>query len=417
MNNKQDVHILRELAKQTMEVAAQDVQDERRALWRDFNSLRTHRTPVYVLDPQGMWREVFSESELQCENALFRQYENWMRLQLYHASFGDDFVTEPWITVRPTYTNKTPDWRTWGVPIQMQRIAETLAYHLPEPPVTEPGDIAKLVAPDMSIDRETTEQHFAMIEDAVGDIIAVAPDYFPGGVYNISYTLAYLLGPEQMMYQLHDRPEMVHSLSAMIADAATRIYDDAEKQGLLSSCDQSFLSNPGIQAMPYCHELPGPWPRQAVPMSQHWVYDCSQEFEPIGPDMFEEFVLGYLRPFYEKFGLTAYGCCENLTAKIPHLKKISNLRRVAVTPWADDERCAEQLGADYVVSWRPNPSEMLTNGFDPERITRIIRNAKDIYGRHNCHWEINLKDFITVESDRDRLRKWVETARAALNEN
>ena len=36
--NKKDVRVLRELAKQTMEIAAQDIQNERRILWRDFTA-------------------------------------------------------------------------------------------------------------------------------------------------------------------------------------------------------------------------------------------------------------------------------------------------------------------------------------------------------------------------------------------
>jgi len=45
-----DIQILRELAKQTMEVAHQDIQNERRELWSDFNSMKTRRVPVYILD-------------------------------------------------------------------------------------------------------------------------------------------------------------------------------------------------------------------------------------------------------------------------------------------------------------------------------------------------------------------------------
>jgi len=68
---KKDIFVLRELAKKTMEMANLDIQNERRVLWRDFNSLKTYRTPVYILDPQGMWREVFSEKDLECEDAFF----------------------------------------------------------------------------------------------------------------------------------------------------------------------------------------------------------------------------------------------------------------------------------------------------------------------------------------------------------
>ncbi|MCL2462423.1 MAG: hypothetical protein FWF44_07135 [Defluviitaleaceae bacterium] len=412
--NKNDISVLRELAKQTMEAASADIQDERRALWRDFNSLKTYRVPVYVLDPQGMWREVFSEKELQCEDGFFRGYENWMRLQLYHATFGDDYIIEPWLTVGAEYADDTPDWWTWGVHIEVERINETMAFHMPDPPILTPGDIRKLAAPKGVIDWEATRRRQNMLEEAVGDIIPVVLDSYPPGVGGLSYILSYLLGPEKMLYQLYDQPEMVHEISAFISESSLKICDEADKQGMFSNCDSTFGGNPQIQAMPYCRELPEPGPRKAVPMNQHWMYDCSQEFESVGPEMYNEFVLSYQIPVYEKFGLTAYGCCENLTGKIPYLKKLKNLRRVAVTPWADDEACARQLEDKYVVSWRPNPSEMVMNGFDPERIKRIIRRAKKIYESYGCHWEINLKDFISVEHDRERLRNWVRAAREAL---
>ena len=412
---KNDVQVLRELAKQTAEEAARGVHNERRSLWRDFNSLRTTRVPVYILDPQGMWREVFSEKELKCEDALFRVYENWMRLQLYHATFGDDYIIEPWVTVRPVYQSPRPDWQTWGVHMDIERIKDTLAYHLGEAPVKTPGDIAKLAPPFPIIDKEKSEADFEKIQDAIGGVIGVIPDNFPPGAVGLSYTLAWMLEPEQMLYQLHDRPEMVHQLSKMITDNSMKICLDADEKGLFSNCDHTFHANPLIQAMPYCHELPEPGERRIVPMSQHWIYACSQEFECVGPEMYEEFVLSYERPIYEKFGLTSYGCCENLTKKIPYLKKIKNLRRVAVTPWADDEECAEQLGRDYVVSWRPNPAEMVMQGFDEDRIKTVVKRAKRIYESRGCHWEINLKDFISVERDRDRLRKWVEIVRSVVD--
>lgn len=413
--NKNDVHVLRELAKRTLEEAMRPAYNERRTLWRDFNSLRGTRVPVYILDPQGMWREVFSEIELLCEDALFRSYENWMRLQLYHATFGDDYIIEPWVTVRPVYANTAPDWYSWGVHVDVERISGTMAYHLGEPPIKTPEDIQKLIPPIPVIDAQKTAAKFDMIQDAVGDVVGVVPDNFPPGAVGLSYTLAYLLEPQQMLYQLYDQPDMVHRLSKLISETSLRICDEAEAQGLYSNCDSTFHGNPQIQAMPYCHELPEPGARTATPMSEHWIYDCSQEFESVSPEMYEEFVLSYERPIYEKFGLTSYGCCENLTKKIPYLKKIKNLRRVAVTPWADDEECAGQLGGDYVVSWRPNPAEMVMQGFDAERIKAVIKRAKSIYESCGCHWEINLKDFISVECDPDRLRKWVALVRSIVD--
>ena len=410
-----DIRVLRELAKRTMEIAAMDVQNERRILWTDFNSKKTRKVPVYILDPQGLWIELFGDGALECENALFREYEEWLRLQLYHASFGDDYILEPWITVKPIYKNDGSHWESWGFEPEVERINETLAFHLKSPPIKTPSDAAKLVTGIGVIDEEATAAKIGLLKEAVGDIIGVIPDMYPPKVSGLSYTLSQLLGPQEMMYQLYDEPEMVHELCAGISGAAVKICDEAEKQGHFSNCDETFLNNPLIQAMPYCREFPSPGERHTVSMKEHWIYDTAQEFEGISPEMFNEFIVEYQKPLYERFGLTAFGCCENLTDKIKYLKKISNLRRIAVTPWADDEACAKQIEDKYIISWRPNPTEMVALDFDAERIRRIIKHAKAIFDRYGCYWEINLKDFITVNNDRGRLAEWVKVAREALD--
>ncbi len=43
------------------------------------------------------------------------------------------------------------------------------------------------------------------------------------------------------------------------------------------------------------------------------------------------------------------------------LRQFPNLRNIVVTPRADVRRCAEQIGTDYVISWRPNPADMAKN--------------------------------------------------------
>ena len=412
-----DAEILRDLAKQLSEIASGGNQDEKRKLWSDFNSMKTRQVPVYILDPQGVWREIFSQSDLKCEDGFFRHYEGAMRLWLYRSTFGDDFIAEPWITVTADYKGGGPNWWNWGFDAgKMSRIPETLAYHLPEPPIKSEKDLSGLVTEIGAIDEEKTAEKANRLTDAIGDILPVILDLYPPKIGGLSYALAYLLGPEQMMYQFYDNPEMVHNLGKIISDASMAICVEAEKAGRFTNCDSTFGGNPQIQAMPYSHELQNPGPQRAVSMKQHWIYDCAQEFEGAGPEIFDEFLLEYQRPIYEQFGLAAYGCCENLTKKIKYLKKIKNLRRVAVTPWADYEECAKQLEDKYVISWRPHPAEMVTNGFDPGLVARRIKEAKEIFEKHGCFWEINLKDFITVDYDKNRLADWVKVARSALGQ-
>ena len=98
--------------------------------------------------------------------------------------------------------------------------------------------------------------------------------------------------------------------------------------------------------------------------------------------MHGEFLLQYQLPILRQFGLAAYGCCEDLTRKIGMLRKIPNLRRIAVSPFADVARCAEQIGRDYVLSYRPSPSDMVGYGFNPERVRAILR--RDLTACRDC---------------------------------
>ena len=135
----------------------------------------------------------------------------------------------------------------------------------------------------------------------------------------------------------------------------------------------------------------------------------------VGPEMFREFMLEYQIPIMREFGLTAYGCCEDLTMKIPLLRAIPNLRRIAVSPMANVRRCAEQIGSDYVISYRPSPADMVSYGFNPDRIRTILR--RDFGFLRGLCFDITLKDVETVERDPRRIRAWVRLVREILDES
>lgn len=97
-----------------------------------------------------------------------------------------------------------------------------------------------------------------------------------------------------------------------------------------------------------------------------------------------KFMLQYQLPILDKFGLVAYGCCEDLTNKIGILRKLRNLRRIAVSPFANVARCAEQIGQDCVISYRPSPADMVSYGFDKYRIRSILR--RDLQACKECHF-------------------------------
>ena len=97
-----------------------------------------------------------------------------------------------------------------------------------------------------------------------------------------------------------------------------------------------------------------------------------------------------------------------------HAAPDSNLRRIAVSPFADVAACARQIGRDYVLSYRPSPSDMVGYGLDRDHIRGILQN--DLAACRDCHVDITLKDVETVQGDPDRVRKWVVLVRDVIDD-
>jgi hypothetical protein len=140
---------------------------------------------------------------------------------------------------------------------------------------------------------------------------------------------------------------------------------------------------------------------------------AAQEFALISPAMHEEFLLRYQLPIMQHFGLVAYGCCEDLTQKIAMLRHVPNLRIIAVAPRADLKSCAAQIALDYVISWRPNPTDVISCGFDEHRTRRILREGLAV--TRGQHVQIHLKDVETVEGDTRRLARFAQIAREEID--
>jgi len=401
-----DVRLLRDLARRYVDVCRRPVQDERRDLWRRHNSLERTRPLIYAR--AFAWAEM-PQSRCECEDPFYRHFENSFRQQLFRDTLEDDSVLEPWVTLQAK--RLTPPGGVWGMSHKW-RGRENRGAGVWDAPIKEPEDVERLAEVHHVIDEEATARSAARLRDAIGDIIPVCVDRAP--VYrvwdgDISTQLAYLRGLEQVMWDMVDRPRWLHGLLAFMRDGILRTHREAEEAGDWRLCNHEN------QAMPYALELEDPACNGApVERKRLWWYCASQETTAVGPAMFSEFMLQYQIPIMEKFGLVAYGCCEDLTHKIGVLRQIPNLRRIAVAPAADVAKCAEQIGQDYVLSYRPSPADMVAYGWDPDRARRILR--RDLAACRDCHVDITLKDVETVQGDPTRVRKWVALTREVIDE-
>ena len=400
-----DVTVVRDLAARYAQIAADGVQHERRQRWRSLNSLEPARPPIYVRGG-NCWDEVPELNERLCEDDLLAGIEHRLRRLLYWASLSDDSVFEPWLTIGAVHRA-----RGWGLEPDRTAPTEPGGAWKHDPPIREPEDIRKLVMPHHEIDEAATAERARRAGDAVGDILPIHVDRGPAWRMwsaDLATDLGHLRGIETFMLDMMDRPEWLHELMAFFRDGVLAAHQQAEDAGDWSLCEHQN------QAMTYSRELADPAPDSyGARRSQLWGYAAAQEFTLVSPAMHEEFLLNYQRPILEKFGLLAYGCCEDLTRKIDMLRSLPNLRRIAVAPVADVQSCAEQIGADYVMSYRPNPAEMVCCGFDENRIRRIV--GRDLEACRGQCVDITLKDVNTVERQPERLAQWVRIVREVID--
>ena len=410
MNDKQDIEILRPLAERVREIAAMPVQDERRELWRRIHSLDAARPMLFVDVSMPGW-DCFG-SEMRCADPFFRQHEYALRSAIFHHGLEDDCVVEPWITQTASYV--VPKEGHWGIsPTRIPSTAPGGAWKT-LPSIKVPGDVRKMTVPWHEVDEKQTALDLQRIQDAVGDILEVNLSRKPFmSVWgsHISGDLGELRGIETVMYDMLDNPQWLHGLLASMRDGILKIQQEAEDAGDWSLGDHEN------QSVPYCTELPDPKPNSGpVKRKDLWCLMAAQEMTLISPQMHDEFMLRYQIPIMEHWGLVHYGCCEDLSEKIDILRQVRNLRSIAVTPWANVPRAAEQIRTDYVASWRPSPADTVCCGFQPQRVRSILRNGVRAFREHGCPLEINLKDVKTVEGDGGRLRRFARIAREVIDE-
>ncbi|MFW5738071.1 MAG: hypothetical protein ACOCYX_04095, partial [Spirochaetota bacterium] len=223
--------------------------------------------------------------------------------------------------------------------------------------------------------------------------------------------MARLRGLEEMMLDMYERPEWLHRLAAFLRDGILAHQDASEAAG-----DISYAAGFN-QAVPYHRSLPDPRPNAyGARRSELWAFFAAQEFTDVSPAMHEEFLLAYQRPIMEKWAFVSYGCCEDLTRKIDMLRSVRNLRRIGVTPYADLASCAEQIGTDYLLSWRPGPTDLVCSRFDEEMIRDRLADGVAICRRNDNNFDIMLKDVEALVAGPQSLGRWVEIARETTQE-
>ena len=409
MISAHDTAVLRALAHQLAEVAALPIQAQRRDQWKLHNALKSTR-PMILVFPEGSWEELLTAKDLSCEGDEARYIEWQLRSRLYsHDHFQDDTVIErEWIVPAVLH------FSGWGLePRRIPSPDARGAWHF-DPVIKTPADLKKLRFQEFIYDETATQQALAQAHDLFSDILEIKLKGRAHISYHLMAEYTALRGLEEVMTDMVLNPGWVHEAMTFFTEGHQRTLRQLTDLNLLSLNNDATYQNSGGNG--YTDELPAAnFKPDRIRPCDIWASAEAQEMAGVSPRMHAEFILQYEKRLLEPFGLTGYGCCEDLTHKLDDVFTIPHLRRISISPFADVDRCAEKLKGAYIYSWKPNPAH-LVGQFREDRIRAYLRHAVQVSQQHGCVLEMILKDTHTCEHHPERFDRWTAIAREVRSE-
>lgn len=406
----QDIMILRELANQYAQIAGEMEVNNVWDLHASVNDLCPKR-PIVFID-ELPWQELNVDGflTLQCQDPDFRQVEYVLRTTIFqHKYFPGDMMVKPYFPVGKII---------YATDIGVEVKEETLALHKDDGVVSHKyenqfhsmEDVEKLHNTVITYDEEASLRRLGKIGEAIGEILPVklvgeATGYGLG--YKAWDIISTTMNVDNLLYALVDEPEMMHALVEKLTD----IFLDTIRQ-----YEELNLLDPDPA---YCHcasaasreLLKTPVDYRQVKARNVWGRGLAQILGTVSPAMHDEFEIQYAIRALEPFGMVYYGCCEPLDTKIDIVKKIPNLRKISITPWADINRAAEAFGKDYVISAKPNPANLPYAAENPELIRKELGALLTACKKNNTPCELILKDISTAGHKLENLVVWNQIAR------
>jgi len=411
--------VLRELAQKVAEIASLPVQEEKKKLWRKLNGLKPER-PMVTID-QLCWNELNIDDKLTlvCEDPECRIYEDRLRKILFQWEyFPVDMVVEGYIQVSkaingaPTTVNNLPG-ALFGMNIQEQTLATDLkndivSHHYENQFKTMDDVMQKIQMPIVSHDEDETKRRMEKAQWLFDGTMPLREEGWGYDPYLSCWDpISMWMGIEAIFYSLIDEPEMMHALIKRVVDAYMVMLDQLETQKLLYNYPQALVHTTGA----WTDDLPSGSLNEGQRTQDMWMYSMAQAFISVSPAMFEEYEINYCMPLYKRFGLVYYGCCEPMESKLNIVKRIPHVRKISVSPWANRESCAEQIGTGYVFSNKPSPVFFASDSFDDESVKKDLEKTRAVCKQYGCPLEFIFKDVSTVRNDPKRL---MEAAKIAM---
>jgi hypothetical protein len=275
-------------------------------------------------------------------------------------------------------------------------------------------DLPKMKFPEISVDHSMTNSIRDLAESIFGDLLQVRVKGMWWWTLGLTWPLINLRGIENYMLDFYLYPENLHRLMEILRDGHLIKLDFLEANNLLPDNTDMYVGSGGFG---YTTQLPQNDFKGRTRLKDMWGFCESQETVSVAPELFAEFVLPYQLPILERFGLNCYGCCEGLDERWNWIKKIPNLRRVSVSPWANEAKMAEQLGSEYIFSRKLHPAKLAVAEMDEDSVRGELRRALEVATANDCVIELLMKDNNTLGHNPMNVVNWCRIAREEIEKS
>jgi hypothetical protein len=333
-----------------------------------------------------------------------------LRKEIFWATkMGDDKVIEPNFNIPYSYSET--DWGMHHVQIGGGNLG---AYTWEAPLKDYSRDLPLIKFPQIAVDYKMTDNVYNLAGDIMGDFLTVRLKGMWWWTLGLTWPLINLRGLENYMLDFYLHPDELHQLMEILRDGHMAKLDFLETNNLLPDNTDMYVGSGGFG---YTTQLPQSDFVGKIRLKDMWGFCESQETVGVDPEMFAEFVLPYQLPIIERFGLNCYGCCEGLDLRWDWIKNIPNLRRVSVSPWADEVKMAKQLGANYIFSRKLHPAKLAVSEMDVDSVRKELRKALDIATANNCVIELIMKDNNTLGHNPMNVITWCRIAKEEIDKS
>lgn len=400
--DQKDKIILRELAKRQYEFSQAEKNIKRIAEWYEHNSLRGKRPMIHL----EMWTfaDEIIPMRLQCEGEFAREIETKLYCNFLNQElFDDDRVTPDCFSMM-----YDTHFSLFNIPIKKHDANDSIGHQFVSAVEDLEEDYEKLAETDFGVDMESTMRKKDVCEDTFGDILPVKIKM--DGLYSVpTQMIVHFMKMENMMYNIYDYPELFKEMMDRVAEDTLAYYRMLEDKKLILPTVSGEELGQGTWC--YNHELADEAEAKRRPLTTKdvWGFMDSQETVGLSPQMYEEFIFPCYKKIAEQYGLLSYGCCEPVDPIWENcISKLSNLRKVSISPWCNEEYMGEQLQNRSVIFHRkPSPNYLgVGTALDEDAVRKSLR--KTLNAAKGCKLEITQRDVYTINHDISKAKRYVD---------